>query len=426
MLRDRYDNPLTTASTAARDAYVAGVDLFLAAQPGAAERFEAAVEADPGFALGHSGLARARQLDGDPAGTRAAMDAALALADAGGLTAREAAHAAAMDHVVSGRGPQARDAVRAHVAEHPRDVLPAQTCTSVFGLIGFSGLPGREAEQLAYVEALAPHYGDDWWCLAMLAFARCEVGQLDRASAEVDRALELNPANAHAAHVRAHVDYEAGNALEGAAYLDRWMQGYDKTGTIHGHCAWHVALWSLEAGDEARLWRVVDADVAPDASVGPAINRLTDMASILFRAELAGVTADPARWRAVSAYAAAAFPTPGLAFADAHAALAHAMAGETEALRRVAEGAAGPAAPVVRACAAAFEAMAAQDWPGAAQALTEALQDHARLGGSRAQRDLGELAMAAVLLRMGRGEEARRMLAMRRPAMAAGQVVAGL
>ena len=424
MLRDRYDNPLTTASAAARDGYVAGVDAFLSAQPGAAAGFEEAVAADPGFALGHAGLARARQMDGDPAGTRAAMDAALALSR--GLSSREAAHLQAMDHVVSGRGRQARAAVRAHVQDHPRDGLLAQTCTSVFGLIGFSGLPGREAEQLAYVEALAPHYGDDWWCLAMLAFARCEVGQLEQASAEVARALELNPGNAHAAHVRAHVDYEAGDALQGAAYLDRWMEGYDKTGTIHGHCSWHVALWSLEAGDEDRLWRVVDADVAPDASVGPAINRLTDMASILFRAELAGLAVDPARWRAVSAYASKAFPTPGMAFADAHAALAHAMAGETGALRRVAEGAAGPAAPVVRACASAFEAMAAQDWPRATEALPAAMQDPARLGGSKAQRDLVEFAMAAVLLRMGRGDEARRLLAMRRPIQLAAGPVAGL
>ena len=44
-MQDRYGNTLSTASDAARDAYVAGVDLFLAAQPGVGGAFEGAVGA---------------------------------------------------------------------------------------------------------------------------------------------------------------------------------------------------------------------------------------------------------------------------------------------------------------------------------------------------------------------------------------------
>ena len=58
MLKDQYDNPLSTASAAARDAYVAGVDLFLAAQPGVEAALGRALEADPDFALAHLALAR--------------------------------------------------------------------------------------------------------------------------------------------------------------------------------------------------------------------------------------------------------------------------------------------------------------------------------------------------------------------------------
>ena len=58
MLADRYDLPLSTASTAARDAYAEGFDLALTVYPGAAEAFDRALAADPGFAIAHAGKAR--------------------------------------------------------------------------------------------------------------------------------------------------------------------------------------------------------------------------------------------------------------------------------------------------------------------------------------------------------------------------------
>ena len=123
----------------------------------------------------------------------------------------------------------------------------------------------------------------------------------------------------------------------------------------------------------------------------------------------------PARWQQVSAYASEYFPTTGLSFADVHAALAHAMAGNSDALSKIIEKARGPAADMVQVLAQAFGAIAAQSWAEAEQYLSVALRDHARIGGSRAQRDLIEFAMLSVLLRQGRGAEAKRMLIIRRP-----------
>jgi len=50
MLTDRYDLALSTASAAARDAYVQATDLALTFYPGAAEAYDQAIAADPGFA----------------------------------------------------------------------------------------------------------------------------------------------------------------------------------------------------------------------------------------------------------------------------------------------------------------------------------------------------------------------------------------
>ena len=65
MLRDRFDNEIATGSPEARDRYVEGMDALLAGQPDMIAGFERAVQADPGFALGHAGLARARMISGD-------------------------------------------------------------------------------------------------------------------------------------------------------------------------------------------------------------------------------------------------------------------------------------------------------------------------------------------------------------------------
>ena len=59
--------------------------------------------------------------------------------------------------------------------------------------------------------------------------------------------------------------------------------------------------------------------------------------------------------------------------------------------------------------------MARQDWTGALNALVPVMGTHERLGGSRAQRDLLELAYMNVLLKLGATEEARRAILTRRP-----------
>ncbi|GGH22155.1 hypothetical protein SAMN05444007_102300 [Cribrihabitans marinus] len=424
--QDSYGNALSTDSTSATEAYDRGLHLFLGAEYGAVEAFGRAVEADPGFALGHAALARARMMGGGMPGARDAVAHAADLASRpGGADDRERAHIAALDHAIHGRPAEARALVRTHVRDHPRDALAAQLCASVFGLIGFSGEVGREAELLAYTSALLPHYGDDWWMMSMHAISLCETGRVGASQDLMERALELNPRNANAAHFKSHAQYEAGEAEAGRAYLDEWLTGYDARGVLHGHLSWHSALWALHAGDAQALWATVAAHVAPGTGHGLPINVLTDTAAILYRAEIAGLTVDPAHWAALSDYAAQYFPDTGQSFADIHAALAHAMAGDGARLARIAETARGFAGDLVRPVARGWMAMARGDWAAAIDELTPVMAATERLGGSRAQRDLLELAWVNALLKLGRNEEARRSLATRRPILAPKAPVAG-
>src|SRR6266566_4184093 len=70
MLTDRYDLPLSTASSAARDAYVEGCEAKLTMYPDAIEAFDHAIAADPGFALAHAARAHALLERGDAAAAR--------------------------------------------------------------------------------------------------------------------------------------------------------------------------------------------------------------------------------------------------------------------------------------------------------------------------------------------------------------------
>ncbi|MBT3557324.1 MAG: tetratricopeptide repeat protein [Rhodospirillales bacterium] len=424
MLEDRYGNSLSTKSSAARDAYVDGVDRYLAAEQGTVQAFEAAIALDEQFALAHVGLARACQITGDAASASAAMEAART--HAGSLTEREGNHIAALGLLIDGKSAAAYKAIRAHLETCPRDVMAAQTCTGVFGLIGFSGLPGREAEQLAFTSGLVSSYADDWWFLAQHAFAQVEAGQTGPATDTIERSLAGNPRNANGAHIRAHIYYEAGETEEGISYVSDWLPDYAKGGTLHCHISWHVALWALECGDIETMWNVIDTDVAPGKAWGPALNVLTDNIAILYRAELAGEQVTPERWQVISEYALNKFPNTGIALADVHAALAHAKVGNSEALEKIIAEAKGPAGNMVRTIAEAFQAIAVEDWPTATDRLITVMARHEQIGGSRAQRDLIEYTLLGALVKQGLVNEAKLLLAIRRPLKMSAKAVKGL
>jgi tetratricopeptide (TPR) repeat protein len=419
-LEDRYGNALSTSSSVARDAYVQGVDRLLSGGCGIDQAFRDAIAADDSFALAHIALARTLQVLGRGREGKAPLERALQLAP--NTTAREQSHIAIFAKILTGQGADALAMIAEHLKQWPRDAMVLAPATGVFGLIGFSGRAGREAEQLAFLAPFATHYGDDWWFKTVLAFAEIELDKHDTGLRNIETALRLYPGNAHAAHIKAHLFYEKGQREEGLAFLDQWNATYPRDGQLHCHVSWHLAVWSLETGRREQAWTIYREALHPGGSWGPQINVLTDCASFLARAELAGEPRRPELWGDISRYAAKWFPNSGIAFADMHSALAFAMAGDVDALARIIDQPKGPAADILAPIARGFDALAKGDWTRVVDELTPVLQAHERLGGSRAQRDLLEYLVTCALLRSGRGGEARRLLASRRPHAAASRV----
>ena len=129
MLADRYDLALSTASKAARDAYVQGCDLALTLYPGAVEAFDRAIAADPSFSLPRAGKAQVLMREGNVAAARAALTAAKGLAT--GLSEREASHIRYFDLAFAGQTDAAIDALYAHLTPDARwlDAPPSQVRT---------------------------------------------------------------------------------------------------------------------------------------------------------------------------------------------------------------------------------------------------------------------------------------------------------
>lgn len=407
MLADRYGLAVSTASTAARDAYVAGADCVLAGTAGAAQHLQHALELDPRFAVAEAALAREKFLTADVKRARELAGGARELAKS--ATPREQGHVNAIALAIDGKPADALAASRVHLAAHPRDAMVLAPITGVFGLIGFSGRQEREEELYDLLCGLAPHYGDDWWFQCMFAFAASESGRLDEAWRLIEASMTANARNAHGAHVKVHVLHERGEMAQALAFLERWMPGLDRHALMHCHLSWHLALSALALGKTDRAWEAYRDSVHPGGAWGPPINIASDAPSFLWRSELAGQPRRTDLWRDVHEYGLHAFPKAGLPFADAHLALSAAALADSVALDRLLAEmherlAAGryPAGPVVPLLADGFAAFARKDWSATIDRLEQALPQTVRIGGSRAQRDVVRFTLIAAYRRAGR------------------------
>jgi tetratricopeptide (TPR) repeat protein len=386
--------------SAAHDAYSEGIGLLLAAKPQPERAFQRAIDADPESALAHAGLARALFVAARIPEAKAAAAKARALMPR--LVERERTAAEVVLLSTEGASAKAYELAREHLKRYPTDAMVLAPCTGVFGLIGFSGRKGREQELRQLMDELAPHYGEEPWFLVQHAFAQVESGDTELARKTIERAMQLDPESAHGAHVKAHVHYEAGEREQGLRFLQRWLPGYAKEGLLHCHISWHIALWQMELGDPESAMKTYLQGVHPGGAWGPPINVFTDAAAFLWRAELAGQKREAERWFEVKQYGNKSFPAAGLAFADVHRALAYAATGDEIALETMLgelhdREQAGKllAGSIVPHLAEAFDAFARTDYAKAVSLIEPHMAEHERIGGSRAQRRLIELTLAA-------------------------------
>jgi tetratricopeptide (TPR) repeat protein len=423
-LADRYGLALSTASAAAARHYQDGMDRLLSYGLGADQAFASAIAADEGFALAHAGAALFALFQGDGASAKASVERARGLV--GGATRREQQHVAALAAIAGGESTRGLGLIEEHVKEFPRDALLVNQAGSTIGL---GGRADREALRVGFVEALAPAYGDDWWYQSALGFTYHEVGRYDEARRLSERSLAQYRGNANASHNIAHVCYETVDNEGGLAMLAGWLDDYDRRAPFHCHLAWHLALFELQCGRPERSLAIYERDIAPSSN--PRLSMI-DGSALLWRFGLYDYQKGPLPWRPL-ADLAARVTRPGFIFGDVHAALAYASVGDERALSALIAGlealhakghpiAGTVALPLVRGVAA----YAAGDFAGALALMESVDGEIHRVGGSHAQWELFEETMVVCQLRLGRLDEAARLLGRRLGRRAAPQDMAWL
>lgn len=411
---DCYGNTLATRSEKAATAYVEGIDLYLSGAFGQEEKMKEALAADEGFALAHAALARFEQFRGNmPA---AAEGAKRARALAAGTSRREQQHIDIICDAIEGKPAEAYAKTKEHVQDFPTDAFVVGQSSGVYSLVGFSGDVNRNQEQLALLEPLAPAYGDDWWYLCNLAFAENELFLHDRAREHAEESLELMWRNGHAAHTVAHIRFETGDTTGGAAFLEDWRQGYDRRSQLHGHLAWHHALFELLQGNTGAVDAIYREHISPGSSSSAALGLIADAASLLWRRSLGGEELD-GYWAEVRDFAANAFQRPGIMFADVHCALAYAASGDetrleeliTRLTERAEQGkiAGGEIVPLLCRAAGAF---ARGEFDQVIAILEPRQHEVVRIGGSHAQREVFEDTLLEAYFRAGRFADAEALL----------------
>jgi tetratricopeptide (TPR) repeat protein len=411
--------PVSHASAAAMAAYDEALDRFLACSGDPLAVIGPALDAEPGFAAGHTlaaGIAVATWDKRSFPLLRRSLEAMLPLARS--ANERERAHFAAARAWLAAEYSKAADRYAAIVREWPGDALALRLTQASSVFIGRSG--GHLEVVGPAAQAWRPGMPGYEHVLTMHAYALAENGEGARAADLGRKALELRPRNPSAIHAVAHALLNQGAAAEGAKWMAARAEDWKGDGPLARHGAWHDAIFQLELGRIDRALAIYDA--APAAG---AASDAGDAAALLWRLHLEGVDVAE-RWDAVADLWAARAGDAFWPLLDVHAMMAFAAAAREHEARELlgvmsaaAEGCTATATVVREVAlpmARAVLAFGREQYGRAIELAAPVRADLWRIGGSHTQREALDLMVLEAAIRAGRAELAQALVAERRGA----------
>jgi len=320
---------ITGASPSAEAAYERALAAFQSWRSGVDAELADALQEAPAFVMAHVLQAYMLLCSRDPRRVRLAHPVH---ARAAGLPVnpRERLHLAAIADALADNYERARARLGELLRLHPRDVLALQVAHQFDHVTGDTdGMYHRVAAVLPHWSRGLPGYHA---VLAMHAFGLEECGEYGRAEESAHAALALNPSDARAHHVMAHVFEMTDRPDAGVRWMGAHRAAWNAGTVVATHCWWHLALFHLARGRVDGALTVYDRAVR--ASRSSQIADLIDAAALLWRIELCGGDPGP-RWSELAAAWALHIDDGFCSFNDLHATLAFVGARDWDRARRL-------------------------------------------------------------------------------------------
>lgn len=418
-LHDSRGCPVSTRNAASLAQFEQALQLSVSYRLDPLTTIQAALEADPGFAMGHCLRAGSTIMATDRSAVPLLTESIEAVESLGRrANDRERAHAAAARSWLQGDFAGSVRRYGEILLEHPRDLLALQVAhVGDFYLGASTMLRDRVAQVLPEWDTSAPGYN---YVLGMYAFGLEETGLYSRAEDIGRRALEINPVDAWGVHAVTHVMEMQGRIREGIDFLTSREQDWAENNGLAFHNWWHLALFHLDAGNVPQVLDLFDRRIRPAPSQVPL--EMIDASAMLWRLYLRGVDVGD-RWQALADCWEPLLEHAYYAFNDAHAVMAFVGAGRLDLAQRTIAAMERKLADtdtnammtreVGLPLAQALVSFANEDYSSVVERLLAIRTIANRFGGSNAQRDLIHLTLVEAALRSNQLRLARALIAER-------------
>ena len=408
----------------ALEACNAGIEGYIHWRSDATGHLDAAISADPDFALPK--IVKAWALCMGRSAAYAKKIDALAEQANGCLAKddpREVAYLRALRAAASGRGIEAATELEALLERFPHDLLAHR-------LVQFELFwNGRAEWMLDIVERSAPRWdgniaGFGAFC-AVRAFSNEEAGRHTEAEKFGRLAVELNDADVWGAHAVAHVLVMQRRIDEGVQWLQGLCQNWGEANQLKHHLWWHLCLFLLERGEHAEILNLLTTQIRnPDSPLVKAVPDATidiqNVASILLRLELRGVDVGK-HWSMVADVCKGRVRDHANAFSNAHDMMVLAALGADDEAKQLVqsiqlftESGDGSLALAYRAAGLAVcKAVLAHrrgEYENVVALLAPVRHDLPLIGGSHAQRDVFYQLLIDAARRIGKHDLVRLLL----------------
>ena len=418
MQEDQWGHNLTTDSAEAAEALDQSLNSYIGWRTDASQHANAAIAADPEFALAHvvkgilvSGLRKPELYH--------LVQTELEAAHKGRAptTEREHHYIEALEASLAGRITDAASHFEQIACAHPHDLFALRLAQFELFWIGevewMCDISERAAPMWSAANQSYPAF------LSVRAFGLEEAGNYELADRCGREAVERNPSDCWGTHAVAHVLIMQGRLTDGIKWLNELNNNWAEANHIVHHLWWHLALFHTEnreydAALELYDTRLRDLDSPLMQAIPDFYVDIQNDVALLQRLELRGVDVGD-RWQPIAELAQARIGNHSSPFTSAHCALALAAAGlEQDAQELITQmqafiaedrGALGPRyALAVLPAGKAAVAYRKGDYQRVLDLLVPARRNLWQMGGSHAQRDLFFQLLVDAALKLGKRE----------------------